>query len=237
MCGHMTIAIGINFGAYILLAADTRTTLYGRNGRIISYTDESVKIQKTSMGLITGAGSTPLLNSVNTRLSKEKITNTDQILRIIFEERQNYQGSCGAVAEQNIKLTGLIFTYKTVQDSDAKLRLGIIHPSLGNKIGLHEENCPALISPFEATEEDVDSIVDFLKKAIKPFREFTTLSDSIQYHWLVIAKLIQRIQPAFPSISSYCQIGVHALDGLRGISSVLKDTDLSASINLTGDLS
>lgn len=84
----MTIALGINFGDYVLLVADTRT-IFGWPNHIVSYTDESKKIQKTSFGLITGAGRTNLLDSVKNRLAKQEITNTNQIFEIIKEERLN----------------------------------------------------------------------------------------------------------------------------------------------------
>lgn len=232
----MTIAIGINFGSYILLAADTRTIYYDWTGHTINYDDESVKIQKTSIGLITGAGSKQLLDSVKDVLRKEEVTHTDQILKIIHEERLKYQRLYWKSAAKDLELTGWIFTYTTVENNNPKLRLGIFHSSLNlDKLALYEENYPAVINPHEATEEAVEEIVDFLKKKIKPFKEFTTLSDSIQYHWCLIARLIQKIQPVFPSISSHCQIGVHTLEGLKGISSILKDTDPSASIRLTSD--
>ena len=232
----MTIAIGINFDAYVLLAADTRTTRYNWDGSIRDYVDDSIKIQKTTVGLITGAGSKELLDLVKDKLEKEKITHTNQILNVIKKERLHYRRLFWRTAEEDIKMTGWIFTCTTVENNNPKLRLGIFHPSLSlDKLAFYEENYPAVINPHEATEEVVEEIVDFLKKKIKPFKEFTTLSDSIQYHWRLIARLIQKIQPVFPSISSHCQIGVHTLEGLKGISSILKDTDPSASIRLTSD--
>jgi hypothetical protein len=231
----ITIAIGINFGTYVLLAADTRTMRYNQNGSIRDYVDDSTKIQKTSIGLITGAGSKELLDLVKERLEKEKISHTNQILHIIKKERLHYQRIFWRTAEEDIPMTGWIFSYPTIDKRNPKLRLGMIHPTLGDVLALYQENNPAVIGPHEATEEDICDVCDFLKKEIKPFKEFSTLSDSIRYHWLLIARLIQRIQPHFPSISSHCQIGVHTLDNLRGISSILKDTDPGASISLTGD--
>lgn len=231
----MTIAIGINFSTYILLAADTRTTYYDWKGRTINYQDESVKIQKTSMGLITGAGSKLLLDSVKDRLRKEEITHTDQILRIMREERLKYRGIYQRSTVKDLKLTGWIFTYTTVEGNNPKLRLGILHPSLGNKLALYKENYPAVINPHEANRKQADLIVDFLKKRIKTIEGFANLHDSIQYHWGIIAELIQTIQPTFPSISSYSQIGIHTLEGLTGISSILKKTESNVFITLTRD--
>lgn len=52
----MTIAIGLNLGSYAILAADTRTTYY-LDGRPFLYDDSTPKVQRTTIGLITGAGS------------------------------------------------------------------------------------------------------------------------------------------------------------------------------------
>lgn len=232
-CGLMTIAIGINFGTYILLAADTRTTYYDWSGQVINHFDESVKIQKTTMGLITGAGSKQLLDPVKVRLKEEEIIHTDQIKQIIRGERLKYLRRYKRTAAHHIELTGWLFTYVTVEDDNPKLRLGMFHPSLGDDLALYEENYPAAINPHEVTEETADIIIDFLKKKIRPVNKFTELQDSIQYHWSIIATLIQKIQPMFPSISSYSQIGVHTLEGLTGISPILKKAESKVSITLS----
>jgi hypothetical protein len=82
----MTIAIGINLGRYVILAADTRTTYYPPFGKPL-FRDDSEKIQKTGIGLITGAGLISLLDPVKTRLANESITNTNYIILFVREER------------------------------------------------------------------------------------------------------------------------------------------------------
>jgi hypothetical protein len=196
----MTIAIGINFGAYVMLAADTRTTYFNLDGSVRKYVDDSAKIQNTNIGLITGAGSKELLDLVKDRLGKEEIVHTDQILRIIGEAYTRYRKIYWRTAEADIKSTGWIFTYITIENNQPKLRLGIFHPTLGDKLALYEQNFPAIIAPHEATKEAVDEIADFLKKTIKPYSDFTELKDSVQYHWQIIARLIQKIKPAFPRV-------------------------------------
>jgi len=216
----MTIALGINFGNYVFLAADTRTT-FGWVNQIIRYTDESEKIQKTSFGLITGAGRTNLLDSVKNRLAKREIINTDQIFKIIKEERLNLLRR-HLITESDIALTGWVYSYITILNDAPKLRLDMVHPSLGEGLARWEENKAAIICPYEASKEEADKIIATLNKVIKPSVHFATIEESYRYHGQIIGELIRQIQPRYPSISRCYQIGIHKLDGSMGISPITK---------------
>jgi len=52
------------------------------------YDDNSSKVQKTTMGLITGAGFCTLLDSVKRKLAIEQVTDTERVLGIINEETE-----------------------------------------------------------------------------------------------------------------------------------------------------
>jgi len=216
----MTIALGINFGDFVLLAADTRTT-FGRVDHIVSYTDESEKIQKTSFGLITGAGRTDLLDAVKNRLAKQEITNTNQIFEAIKEERRSLLVRF-LITESDIELTGWVYSYSTVLNDAPKLRLDVVHPSLGEGLVRWEENKAAIICPNETSKKEANKIVAILNKVIKPSTEFTTVEESYRYHGQIIGKLIGRIQPKYPSVSRRYQIGIHKLDGSMSISPIIK---------------
>jgi hypothetical protein len=234
----MTIAAGIDFRAYVLLAADTRTTYYPNIGGMVykAYEDDSVKIQKIDSGLITGAGCVELLEPVKDRLNEETISNSDQIFNIIQEERARFQESWVEFGEQCVDMTGWIFSYRTAENEAFKLRLCIVHPAIGNGnviAYVRKENEPFIIAPVEANEKQVGIMTDFLKKSIRPIEQFENLHDSIDYHGLLFAELVRGIQPAFASVSSCCQIGVHTLDGRTGISAIMKDTDTRVPVSLT----
>jgi hypothetical protein len=217
----MTIALGINFGNYVLLAADTRTVFFNQTKSIIGYTDNSVKIQKTSYGLITGAGRTDLLDAVKTRLEKETITNTDQIYEIIKEERLK-SAKIPSITEDDIGLTGWIYSYITILNETLRLRLDMVHPSLGDGLARWEENKAAIICPYEAKEEEANEIIANFNKAIRPSTEFAKVEDRCFYHARIIAELIRQIQPKYPSVSRCFQTGVHMLDGSMGVSPIVK---------------
>jgi hypothetical protein len=221
----VTIALGINFGDYALLASDSRVTYYNLDGTVLSYEDNRKKVYKTKIGLITGSGSVDLLDAVKDKLELNEVEDTTAILQVIKEARLNYSKTCGSKAAHDIAHTGWIFTYLANIENKPILRLAMVHPSVGEGIGFFEENKPATIYPFGASQGQVDALRKILEDNIKPFKEFQTLNDSILYHATVIRAFIAGMQPMFSSISPYCQIGVHTWDGYKGISEILKEND------------
>jgi len=239
----MTIAIGIIFGDYVLLAADTRVTHPDINRKALGYTDDNEKIYDTNLGIATGAGDVDLIGRVNKRFKQiEEIIDTNVLKKIVKEERDLYRSRfppiLASYIEENIEKTGWIFSYITY-DKEAPadwpwaLRLALIHPSV-NIIGSPRlpNNCPIMIAPIEANQEEADDITTSLNDLVKPSEQFKTVEESIQYHGLQIADLIQTIAPNYDSISRFCQIGAHTLDGRKGISKVVKPGDTEVSIHL-----
>ncbi len=245
----MTILIGINFGGYVLLAADTRTT-HCTNGSVDYVADDNAKkIQKTTLGLIAGAGSWDIIRRVKNKLQKQEITDINQILSIIEKEKLHHQRCGGPAAEKAIEITRWICSYSKIDDGNPKLRLNTINSTVENGLGLYQDVGDDLvpftvIMPEEVTHaEDRITIVQNLRKAIALAMAYepsfdNVLFDSASYNWLTIVQLIRNIirklydyiirniQP-IPSISPDCLIGIHMLDGQMGISSKLKGTDIS----------
>lgn len=235
--------LGINFGAYVLLAADTRTTY--PNGSVAN--DDSEKIQKTTIGLIAGAGSFDLINHlVNNRLQKKEVTDINRIYSIIKEERLRCRN------KRDVEITKWICSYPTIDNGNRELTLCIIPPTVGDGLEPYREKdltkgygqyylkeCK-VIMPNEATEEDGQYFKKSLKSEIalclsKPFE---TPFHALECHSRKIVRLIQRlslqIQPKFPSISPHCQIGVHTLRGQNiYISPILKATDVASKDKLS----
>lgn len=225
------------------MAADTRVTRYSSMLGPPIYEDDNKKVHKTSLGVITGAGSVELINLVNNRLNKiDEIMDPDQILDIINKERNNYRASHPEVPEQYIENTGWLFSYFAINESKqtAAFRLAFIHPSIEPIIGQRYAvwNHPYVIHPYEtlANPSEAEYIDDSLKKLIKPIEEFDSLDDTVQYHGLQIADLIQEISPKYSSISSSCQIGVQAHTSDKppyihpGVSTIIKPGDTKVSI-------
>lgn len=202
----MTIALGIHLGTYAMLAADTRITY---PTYLWLHDDAARKIQKTTLGLITGAGYVPLLDQVKRKLATESPTNTNDILAIIREARANMLEAGGEV-QSLVQTTGWIFTYNSLADGQAVTRLAIFHPSVSmTEIGLYAKGDPCIVFPPEVPRDAADSITAEIKRSVKLPSELEPFDDNLGKNCSVIAVLIKSLQPYCPSISKRFQIGVH----------------------------
>lgn len=221
-----------------MLAADTRMTSY-LFGAQIAYQDDKEKVHRTGVGLITGAGYCPLLAAVEKRFEKMGEGNTNDIIRIIREERQNLGAQMGLsnlITNKNVD-TGWMFTYRTEVGGQLKLRLGLSHPSIGDShFSSYEAGQCCLISPAEASKEQAEILQTGLVEALEPLPDLSDqekLHASIKRHWNLIAGVIRNLQPQFPSISALSQVGVHLLSGHRGISPIVSGTEQDIALQIT----
>jgi hypothetical protein len=160
---------------------------------------------------------------------------TDDLEKVVDAERQHFRGLYPD-NEEEIVNTAWIFSYVTFGEGSFgadTLRMSTISSS-GNVIGPRHfvDNYPYVIPPPGATERDRISITDALRKKIKPIDQFKTIPESIDYHCQIIARQIRSLARKYHLISSSCQIGIHAIAGLRGISPIIKETDTCPSITL-----
>lgn len=179
----MTIAIGINLGLYAILAADTRTTYFTPNSPF--YDDNTSKVHKTTIGLVTGAGFSPLLDCVNKRLANETVEKSDSILSIMKESREQIRQKWQhySLIDICIEQTGWIFSYYTPENNMQTLRFGAYHESLNkdNDV-LYGIGDPVIIYPSELTHKEVDSIhPNIFSKIIIP-NNHSEIQSSIQHN-------------------------------------------------------
>ncbi|GAI77065.1 unnamed protein product [marine sediment metagenome] len=232
----MTIAIGINAGLYTILAADTRTTYFLRDSPF--HDDDSSKVHKTTMGLITGAGFCPLLDFVNNRLATETIENTNSMLLVIKQARKQIRKRWQhyALIDSAIEQTGWIFSYFSPIDDKLTLRLGAYHQSLSmDNYVLYGVGDPAIIYPSELSHEEVDDIhPNILSRIVIPNNQ-SEIQSSIQHNATIIAALILALSPRCRSISNRFQIGIH-MNGQRGVSKITDiQIDGKFELNITFD--
>jgi hypothetical protein len=133
--------------------------------------------------------------------------------------------------QEALKKTGWIFTYQTFLNGP-HLRLAITHPELGKNIGYYAKKAPAIICPIEANQKQAEDISEMLSKFIRSTDEITELQENIQYHTKIITRLIKTIHEQFSSVSAYCQIGIHTVDGQIGISPIIRGDEHKVSFNL-----
>ena len=111
----MTILIALNLGELAIITADKKEVLIN-NGIIYPLNEEANKIIDTGIGLITGSGYVSLLNRVKSTVLHETITDTDQILSIIFKGRRAIQDNNSVSESDKCELlgkTGWLLSYRT----------------------------------------------------------------------------------------------------------------------------
>ena len=202
------------------------------------YDDNSSKVQKTTMGLITGAGFSPLLDGVKRKLAIEQVTDTERVLGIINEETERTLNAWRAhpQIESWIERTGWIFSYTTMLNDQPLLRVGVFHPSLNKEMYVtYEVGDPAIIFPVELDSGTAKVIHDLVMQRIKVPTDAAELQPSIERNSTVIGGVISELQQHCPSISRRFQIGIHS-GGQTGVSDLvdIKD-DGTISLNIKLD--
>lgn len=225
----MTINIGINLEKYIILAADTRTVYFLNGGQ--AYTNESQKIQKTKIGLITGAGHKSLLDAVKNQLAQRDITHTDQIIQIIKEHASAFSLQTSPEIKKVSDMTGWLLTYSTLIKKKPILRLALLHPQFNYELALYGKNKACVIIPFEADEGVAEAVSDTINKKIKPLENISEIEESISYHSALIKKIVSTVSKNFESVSPTFHIGVHSIDGRMGISTRVENETFSISMS------
>lgn len=203
------------------------------------YDDNSSKIQKTTMGLITGAGFCTLLDGVKRKLAIEQVTDTERVLSIINEETERTLNAWRAhpQIESWIEQTGWIFSYTTLLNDQPLLRVGVFHPSFNKEMYVtYEVGDPAIIFPVELDSGITKVIHDLVLQRIKVPTDVAELQSSIEQNSTVIGAVISELQPHCPSISRRFQIGIHS-GGQTGVSDLVDikdDGTFSLNIKLDG---
>lgn len=225
----MTINIGINLGEYIILAADTRTE-YFLHGRQV-YTDESQKIQKTRIGLITGAGYKGLLDAVKYQLAQRDINHTDQIIQVVKKQVGAFSQQTFPEIKKATNMTGWLLTYKTLVVKKPILRLALLHPQFNYKLALCKKNKASVIMPLGANEEITKVVSNTINKKIKPLENISEVKENISYHSALIKQIISIVSKNFKSVSPTFHIGVHSIDDKMGISTQVENKTFSIRLS------
>lgn len=220
-------------GFYAILAADTRTTSSFLGMEF--YDDDTSKVQKTTMGLITGAGLCQLLDAVKQRLAVVEITSTNDILRIMREERERARGLWrnNSNLDTWLRQTGWIFSYFGLVSGKPLLRLGMFHPGLSEtEIGIAEIGKPLTIYPIELPQEIVEPLTKTVLAKMKVPTSESEVQASIEQNVIVIAQVISTLKPFCSSISNRLQVGIHraGASGISGLTDIPEDGNWSLTI-------
>jgi len=198
------------------------------------YDDKSEKIQKTAIGLITGAGFKPLLDSVKEKLRDQVINHTDQIIEIIHQETSTFLDKY-PLDHESLLNTGWLFSYITLYGVEPMLRLALIHLKEGFMIKLVPEGESLVVMPSEATPEQAEVVNKVIQEYMKPLYDISELEDNIRYHVMIIKGIIDSIHGIYRSMSKSFQVGVQLRDGRTGISPLITNKTVNFNIKLNNE--
>jgi hypothetical protein len=229
----MTLIVGFNMASYGLLVADTRLTFINRDGSAY-YRDDARKIQRTEMGIITGAGFGNLLDAVKARLADEEITQTDRVQEIIEEEieevRQRRWHRPDRV-EESIQMTAWMLTYIAADKypdpspDQIRFRVAFTVPDHGHKFAMLQPNTSWLLPPTGTTAEQQDDWHAFIKSNIRPLTPEEDLGINISHHVALAAQLTQEVSRINDGVAPTFQIGIHIFPFHLQISNVVAGPD------------
>lgn len=238
----MTILLGFHLKDHILLAADSRVCWFPP-GRPMQFRDEETKIWNTSIGLIAGSGLAPLLDAVKARFEDHTIHHTDDLVAIVREERQALETQpwfSNPRVQESLQTTCWMFTdvgaepAERTRPAEVNLRLGISHPALGSyERRIIPPGFCLVVMPTGSTDEQVSHYTRWANEDVRTSEVLPDLSQSLQHHTTVAAKIIKSVSEWNPMVSGSFQIGVHSLWSGSGVSSVVSAADGQFTLSLS----
>jgi len=227
----VSICIGMHFGDYVILAADTRTTI-GRPA--IFHRDDTPKIVKTGIGLITGAGLAELLDGVKSDFASQPGDHTDDILEKIHSHREAVRRRyCLDLAQSRVERwiteTSWLFTYCTLQEDQPVLRLGLVSGSLADALHLVVPPMAKVLLTSEAGLQTAECYESALCNSMKSLSDFPHINSHFEYHISFCAEAILLAAKDYETVGPKMTYGVHMVSGQIEISDVLGLTDVARS--------
>ena len=203
------------------------------NGEFIILSDDEEKIIDAGIGYITGSGCVELLDPVKYTIKGTKITHTDQILKIISEEKEYFSASAvfGDLTSEILGMTGWFFTYRTIIDNEPEIRIALCHPSLGRDIGLILKGNAKFIIPVGSREDPILRVSDLVKQHLKTTDVIPDPIKCLEYHIPILSEVYSFISETCETVSNSFNIGVIFKDGTMLLSTEIGPS--SSSISFT----
>jgi hypothetical protein len=226
----VTLIVGMNLGSYALLGADTRVSYYPHDR--LMYRDDSLKIRRIGMGLITGAGFGNLLDDVKGALDDDAIEHTDIIRDVVNREVEDWKRHPWyqqTRVRKALDETGWMFSYVTgslEQPDKCELRLAVLGTDNG-PLGLILKNKSWLFPPTGTTQEQGKEWFDFLKDSLRPLERDDDLAKNIAHHIGCVYHIMEAGSEANEGVAKTFQIGIHVMPRAKWISNIItEDLDI-----------
>lgn len=226
----MTLVVGFNFGDYSLLGADTRVSWYINDE--LRYRDDELKICRTQLGMMSGAGLCQLLDPVKERLAEmENAQNTDAVRALVAESRRRFVADLkhhDARVEKALDTTAWMFTYVAKTGDSLTLRLAVLSSEHDALIGLWPPNSGGILPPSASTDEQQESWQRFLSENTRPYEPgISEIHSHVSHHAALIRRLITQVASVNDGVAESFQIGIHRLPLHIGISGIYRPPDFS----------
>jgi hypothetical protein len=229
----VTLLVGINLGSYVVMGADTRVSWYTPDGEF-RFHDEGEKIQKTDIGLITGAGLINILDPVKKMLAhKEVVTHTRRIEALMRDTRNRFRDDHDWTDQPHViealAHTCWLFTYFGSDTASARaqgnvtLRLALAHPSSDYNRDVIATNSAVVVMPTGSTENQVDALHRVVNEHIAPLESASDFVKNVNYHVGLIAGAMEAVAGFNQGVTQTFQVGIHTADFRFAISPIISD--------------
>lgn len=195
--------VAIDAGDAIIVASDRRE-VFKANGKIVRIENDSTnKFVEWNGGYITGCGYVALLNELKTRMAKENIERTDDILKIM----QDIELSCD-FPDEMVQETHWLFTYITEIDQCPEFRIAMIDPhQTADFRVLNNRNCTIWLN-----SDKVESLINQVNQQIMSFSDFDNIQNAVGYYIEMLTQLFTIGASESQSVSTSFDV-VFGVDG------------------------
>lgn len=231
----MTFIVGMNTSDIAIIASDTREVSIANN-QVISFHDEANKIQNIGIGFMTGSGFVELLEPVKKRTSEKNIAHTDEITKIVDEERKAFRNNSpfnSYITEDIIRKTGWMFSYRSSSQNDIILRIGILHLSLSaeNKIALVLDNSAKISVPSDITTEQAIEIQNEINKNMVSIVDVPNYSDNLGRNITLIKHVMREVSHISETVSEGFYVGLLYKNGDMSLSNIIHNDSSKYEFN------
>jgi hypothetical protein len=211
----VSVVLAVHAGAYVMLATDRRRTAYRDDGAVESYADGRSKIYRSSLTMIAGSGSVPLLDAVGQCVADLPALSLDLVLNIIAAARAVFaeQPYPAFSIDHGLRKTGWLLS---ARQPSGELALLSYHPGVGHELRAYG---PGTVIPRIPVDDDTPEGVDAwqaVSHALAWCRVCGAdddLDQSIAANARIVQEIVAGCAVVFPTVSPECCIAVHTADG------------------------
>lgn len=212
----MSLCLALHAGRYVMLASDTRTTMYNRAGDVVSYADGRRKIFASASTVIVGTGLVPLLDDVGRRITASPLQDPADVLEIIHEERERVRHHPTwpkRSIEQGLYCTNWFLSACVPTDDGSQLVLLSYLAGVGHTLTMYGPGSCAPIVPHADDDPEGLALFTNLLRYCQVCAPSEDVEKSIAFNAQQMRTIIAVGARRYPSVSPTSVVGVHRADG------------------------